>query len=276
MNATPLEKVLSAIGDYKQSGKSYKARCPAHEENSPSLSISAAGDGTVLVKCHSGCTAEAIVMALGLTMRDLFPSADDDTTSRNSKKPLVPSTGDGKMFSTAAAAVADLEKRLGKRSATWTYKNAEDQPVGVIVRWDKASGKDIRPVAKIGPGWVQGGMPTPRPLYRLPELLKSSGPVYVTEGEKAADALHALGFTVTTSAHGANSAGGTDWTPLAGRDVVIIPDNDEAGAGYAEAVIDLLSGLTPRPCIKFVNLPGLPAGGDAVEFIAERKGASHE
>ena len=75
MNATPLEKLLSAIGDYKRSGKSYKARCPAHEDNSPSLSISAAEDGTVLVKCHSGCTAEAIVTALGLTMRDLFPSA---------------------------------------------------------------------------------------------------------------------------------------------------------------------------------------------------------
>ena len=86
MNATPLEKVLTAIGDYKRSGKSCKARCPAHDDRNPSLSISEAEDGTVLLTCHSGCTAETIVTALGLTMRDLFPSADVDTTPRSPKK----------------------------------------------------------------------------------------------------------------------------------------------------------------------------------------------
>ena len=71
---------LNAIGDYKRSGKSHKARCPAHEDSSPSLSICAAEDGKVLVNCHAGCTTEAIVTALGLEMRDLFPRADVDTT----------------------------------------------------------------------------------------------------------------------------------------------------------------------------------------------------
>ena len=57
MNATPLEKVLSAIGNYKRSGKSYKARCPAHVDNSPSLSIRAAEDGKVLLKPTTlGCS----------------------------------------------------------------------------------------------------------------------------------------------------------------------------------------------------------------------------
>ena len=146
--------------------------------------------------------------------------------------------------------------------------------MAVVVRWDKAGGKDIRPVAKIDGGWESRRNADGRwPLYRLPELLQSSGPVYVVEGEKAADALHALGFTVTTSAHGAKSAKGTDWSPLAGRDVVILPDNDDPGTGYAEDVIDLLSRLTPRPCIKIVNLPGLPDAGDAVDFIASRRAA---
>ena len=113
-------------------------------------------------------------------------------------------------------------------------------------------------------------------LYRLPELLRSSGPVYITEGEKAAVALRTLGFTVTTSAHGAKAAKGTDWSPLAGRDAMILPDNDGVGAGYAADVIDLLSKLTPRPSIKIVNLPGLPIGGDVADFIAQRKGDGHE
>jgi putative DNA primase/helicase len=212
-----------------------------------------------------------------MTKRDLFPSADVDGTSQKRKNPGVPSTPrrNSKTFPLAAEAVAKLEKRLGKRSAWWTYADASGDPVAVVVRWDNADGKTFRPVAKIDGRWRIGDPAGIWPLYRLPELLQSSGRVYVVEGEKAADALRALGFTVTTSAHGASSARGTDWTPLAGRDVVILPDNDAAGAGYAEAVIDLLSRLTPKPVIKIVNLPGLPVGGDVVDFIADRKGGGH-
>jgi putative DNA primase/helicase len=60
-NATPLEKVLSAIGDYKKAGDGYQARCPAHEDRKPSLSINEAEDTTVLLKCHAGCSTEAVV-----------------------------------------------------------------------------------------------------------------------------------------------------------------------------------------------------------------------
>ena len=279
MNATPLEKVLSAIGDYKRSGKGYKARCPAHQDRNPSLSIGEAEDGTVLVRCHSGCNAAAIVTALGLELRDLFQRVHVDTTPRNSKKTEVPSTdkSNTKAFPSASEAVANQEKRLGKRTAWWTYVDTSGNPVAVVVRWDTTNGKTFRPFAKTDSGWRIGDPSGPWPLYRLPQLLQSTGPVFVLEGEKAADALHALGFTVTTSAHGAKAAMRTDWTPLAGREVVILPDNDAAGTGYARAVVDLLNELTPKPrSIKIVNLPGLLVGGDVVDFIAERKGGGHE
>jgi putative DNA primase/helicase len=284
VNASPLEKVLAALSASgcrcKRSGDGYQAQCPAHEDRNPSLSISVAADGKVLLKCHVGCSFESIVSALGLELRDLFPSVDVDTTSRSSKKARVPSTATAtaktKIFPSAAATVAELERRLGPRSAWWTYLDPNRQPVAVVVRWDKPDGKTFRPIANIGGGWRIGDPDGPWPLYRLPELLHSTGPVYVVEGEKAGDALHALGFTVTTSAHGAKSAKGTDWSPLAGRDVVILPDNDEAGAGYAESIIDLLTNLKPSSSIKIVNLPGLPAGGDVADFIAARKGGGHE
>ena len=48
-----LENVLPAIGDYKNASAGYKARCPAHEERRPSLSIDKAKDNTVLLKCHA-------------------------------------------------------------------------------------------------------------------------------------------------------------------------------------------------------------------------------
>ena len=86
-------------------------------------------------------------------------------------------------------------------------------------------------------------MTAPRPLYRLVELLASSGRVYVVEGEKAADAVASLGLVATTSAGGAKAAAKTDWSPLAGRKVVILPDNDAPGEAYAAEIVRLLSSL---------------------------------
>lgn len=49
------------------------ARCPAHEDREPSLSIRELDDGTVLLRCYAGCSAVAVVHAIGLELHDLFP-----------------------------------------------------------------------------------------------------------------------------------------------------------------------------------------------------------
>ena len=93
-------------------------------------------------------------------------------------------------FATAAEAVADLERQYGPRVAAWTYHHAGGEPAGVVIRWNTATGKKIRPVSKSSAGWIGGGMSEPHPLYRLPELLARPGePVLVCEGEKATDAV---------------------------------------------------------------------------------------
>ena len=53
------------------SGTSWHACCPAHDDTTPSLSITPNAD-KVLLHCHAGCTVEAIVTALELTLADLF------------------------------------------------------------------------------------------------------------------------------------------------------------------------------------------------------------
>jgi hypothetical protein len=50
----------------------WKARCPAHNDRSPSLSIRRGDDGRVLVLCRAGCELETILAALKLAKRDLF------------------------------------------------------------------------------------------------------------------------------------------------------------------------------------------------------------
>lgn len=68
----PVEVVLEKLEEVQASGEGWKALCPAHEDRRPSLSISEGDDGRCLVKCHAGCETEDVVVALGLTMADLF------------------------------------------------------------------------------------------------------------------------------------------------------------------------------------------------------------
>lgn len=49
------------------------ARCPAHDDKTPSLSVREAEDGRTLLTCFAGCDAGAVAGAVGLTLRDLFP-----------------------------------------------------------------------------------------------------------------------------------------------------------------------------------------------------------
>jgi hypothetical protein len=258
---TPVENLLARLPSAKKAGDGWSARCPAHEDHKASLSVSEGDDGTALLKCHAGCNPSAILSAVGLTFADLYPPKPGPAPNRNGKP--KPSS---QPFPTASDAVAELERRHGKRSALWIYYDARGETIGLVVRWDRPEGKDIRPVARHADGWRIGAMPDPRPLYALPELAAAERAI-VCEGEKAADAARTLGFIATTSAGGSQAAGKTDWRPLAGKEVWILPDNDAPGHKYADTVAGILTRLTPAPTIRVVELSALPDGGDIVDWI---------
>lgn len=58
----------------------WQARCPAHEDRSPSLGIAEGEDGRILLRCWAGCATADIVKALGISLRDLF--AGEPATSQ--------------------------------------------------------------------------------------------------------------------------------------------------------------------------------------------------
>jgi KaiC/GvpD/RAD55 family RecA-like ATPase len=265
VTSVPIEQLLTALPSAKRNGSGWHAKCPAHDDKRPSLSISQGDDGRVLVNCHAGCTATAIISALGMTMRDLMPDGNNGNGGTASYAAARPA----RTFPTAQAAIAELEKRHGGHVARWTYHDIDGKPIGVVVRWEKSGGKDIRPVSHNGSGWIIGGLPAPRPLYHLPDLADADR-VFITEGEKAADAAWLIGLTATTSPHGSKSAGKADWGPLAGKQVFVLPDNDPAGQRYADDVVRCLGKLTPAPTVKIVTLPNLPAGGDVVDYTDSR------
>lgn len=73
-----INTLLGRLDAVRQTGSErWIARCPAHDDRSPSLSIREADDGTVLIRCWTGCGAADIVAAVGLSLRDLFPHRVD-------------------------------------------------------------------------------------------------------------------------------------------------------------------------------------------------------
>ncbi|HEY8749395.1 MAG TPA: phage/plasmid primase, P4 family [Tepidisphaeraceae bacterium] len=148
----------------------------------------------------------------------------------------------------------------------WSFQLHDGGEVGRAARFNCGNGKkQVLPFTPVPGGWQlkrEGKWP---PL-RLPEILER-GLVYVVEGETCVDAAVALGLNATTSVGGAEGAPRTNWSYLAGREVVILPDNDELGEKYASNVAKILTKLEPAAFVKIVRLPTLPDHGDIVEFI---------
>ena len=80
--------------------------------------------------------------------------------------------------------------QLGQPVQVWAYRYADGELAGYVARWDRPDGgKEFRPLVLEGGRWQPKGIPEPRPLYNLPELLaRPDAPIMVLEGEKTCNA----------------------------------------------------------------------------------------
>jgi putative DNA primase/helicase len=131
---------------------------------------------------------------------------------------------------------------LGRPTAVWLYEDLDGHLCGVARKNTPGGGKTYRPFVPNGDGGVAAHDPEAGfALYGIERLeLEPEAIVLVVEGEKCADAAQfgplaeefsAVGkpIVAVTWAHGAQSAHLADWSPLAGREVIIWPDRNEAG-----------------------------------------------
>ena len=82
-----IDQVLNPLQGVKQTGPNkWLARCPAHDDRSPSLAIRVVDD-RILIHCFSGCSVEQVVQSMGLQMIDLFPKS---LSNPYSPKPRIP------------------------------------------------------------------------------------------------------------------------------------------------------------------------------------------
>lgn len=220
----------------RQSGTGWSARCPAHDDRNPSLSIWEGKDGRVMFACKASCEKPAVLAALGLTWADVCP-----------EKPQAP--------------------RIVSPDTTVTWYDYQ-HPDGALAyrvrREDGPNGKDVRPYSASGSVGLNG---TGRILYRLPELIEGIAEgrtAHIVEGENKVEELRARGLCATTS------GSATSWRQefaqhLIGANVVIIPDNDTPGEKYAATIAESLQGVAAS--VRIVRLPGLPPKGDVVDWF---------
>jgi len=152
----------------------------------------------------------------------------------------------------------------------WAYQDEDRQTVFVKQRYKIGeTGKTYR-LYKVDPdGRKHPTLGDARIVpYNLPALLdaKTAGRnVFLVEGEKAADAIKSIGMIATTAHTGAGSWPAAITEYFAGAQVIIVPDNDVAGWGYAykaaEAILPIVKSL------KVVDLGLQGQGDDAFEFI---------
>lgn len=149
---------------------------------------------------------------------------------------------------------------------TYDYTDAAGNVLYQVVRYWPKDFLQRRPNGN--GGWIWNLKGVPRVLYRLPEVAKASE-ICFCEGEKDCDNLSTLGFVATTTAMGAkgfkkHSAEYAE--AFSGKDVLLFPDNDDAGRAYIADVARALIGKAAS--IKLVKLPDLPEKGDVSDFIA--------
>jgi hypothetical protein len=120
-----------------------------------------------------------------------------------------------------------------------------------------------------GDTWIWNMQGARRVLYKLPALYRAimhKMPVHIVEGEKDADGLIKLGLAATT-----NPGGAGKWHPsynefLRGADVILIPDNDDAGRAHMQTVAGELNGVAKS--VHILALPELPDKGDVSDWLA--------
>jgi hypothetical protein len=200
---SPMDLVVERLGEVKKG----QAKCPAHEDRKPSLSVTEGLDGRVLLCCHAGCPTEDIVAALGLRWEDLYPPRD----ARDDRPRIV---------------------------ATYDYVSEHGELLYQSVRYEPKDFRQRRPNERGGWDWKLGDVR--RVLYQLPQVLaaaKAGEVIYICEGEKDAAALGRAGVVATTNPMGAGSWRSEYAVHLVGASrVVVVADRDPKGRDHARRV----------------------------------------
>lgn len=230
------QDIASRCGSARWQRDHWQVKCPSHDDHVASLTVTPGAD-KVLLFCHAGCSAQAILGTLGLQYADTF---------------ITPLATNGHRRFLQSYDYVDLD-------GVMRYQT---------VRFDPKDFRQRQP-DPVKPGewlWKLDGVELL--LYNLPtvtQAIATGETIYVVEGEKDVETLRSLALTGTCNPMGAGK-----WRPgfseaLRGATVVILPDNDQPGRQHAQTVTKALAGIASS--VRTITLPGVPEKGDITDWV---------
>lgn len=217
--SNPILQVMESYGlEFKRSGKEWVTKCCFHDDKTPSLSVN---QERKVWKCHpcdiGGSVIDFVMLKEGCDFKEAIARLTKTVT-----------------------AARNIER---KEVCTYDYCDENGKLLYQKVRFEP---KTFRQRCKNSDGeWVWAIDGVRRVLYRLQEVI-SSQDLFIVEGEKDANSLYSIGFTATT-----NTEGSSQWLDsysefLKGKNVVVIPDNDDPGRRHADEIIRSIAGKAPK------------------------------
>jgi RecA/RadA recombinase len=285
---TPIKRVLAALEERdcapKRCGNGWSARCPSHDDRTPSLCIGEGEEGRVLLKCHAGCDYPDVLRALGLSERDLFSAASPhiNGVATRAGAPPPPRPADAPDFDRIArdcvarlddAALAELGERLGVAASslrelsfgatqdgafTWPERNGRGGVVGIGQR-NQSGKKRCIPRSRRGL------------IFSTALSVDADRPLLIVEGASDCAAGMTLGLRCVGLAQAGGSTQALGWLrelleDLRPPSVIVIGDADEAGKRGAAKVAELLADRMDCP----IRLAPTPSGApDLRELLGE-------
>lgn len=265
---TPFSLVLQTLYDKtgyapRGSATNKNARCPAHDDRAPSLSVGVKPDGVVVLNCHGGpkCPTEDVMAALELPMAALWPAElqkKDQPSQRADNDRWMPCGHD--------------------KVAEYLYRDEQGTVLYGVARCSRkgdgcAGFRQWRPDSskRSGRRWSlygdDGQIAVRLVPYHLPEVVRAvreERVVMIVEGEKDAEALRARPLITATCC----PMGAGKWRPefaqyFHGADVSIVADRDEPGRRHAISIVENLV-----PVARSVYVYQSAHGKDAADHLA--------
>lgn len=267
INATfqELKNKLNKASNVREN--SFQACCPAHKDDTPSLTVTKADD-KIVVYCHAGCEPESIVNSLGLKMNDLFLSDNSGSgVTLKSNETIYPYYDENGTY---------LFEKVRTEKLKGVFRTTDSE--GNII-WGRTKGvyyetysgsNQYSRTERPGNATVELKTSIPNILYRLSEVVegvKNDKTIFILEGEKDVDNARKLGIIATCNPDGAGRGKFKKSYAkyLLNADVVVVPDNDQAGEDHVKTIAENLKGQVKS--LKVVRLPGETKGFDFTDYI---------
>jgi hypothetical protein len=235
--------------DLKQAGPGWRGPCPVHQGDDANFAVNPENG---LAYCHSQCGHGWNILQLEQELSGRpWKECHQEVNSIVGR----PSRGPAKL----------------REVATHDYTDANGEFLFQVVRYEPKTFRQRRRVVKMdgtsaGISWEYNIKGISKVLYRLPKVVAAEQ-VSVVEGEKDVESLEHLGFVATCNPGGACNHAGRwlkNYTEsLAGKRVVILPDNDTPGQKHAEIVFQAI-----RHRVRELRIVQIPVGKDVSDWIA--------